>query len=330
MLSHEDYTVGWICALPVEVAAAKAMLVDVHADLSIPPNDHNTYILGRIGPHNIVVACLPVGVYGTTSATTVASQMLSSFGSVRFGLMAGIGGGVPSEADIQPGDIVVSKPTKAFRGVVQYDHGKIVREGRFERAGALNKPPQVLLTAIAKLQANHMLDESQIPIYLSRITANPLKMSMFAHPSQQEDQLFQAEYEHIGLEDTCGHCDVSKLLARPARPTNNPMVHYGLITSGNQVMKHGATRNRLAQELGVLRFEMEAAGLMDHFPFLVIRGICDYADSHKDKQWQGYVATTAAAYTKELFSVVPASQVTKAPTIAAITSEASKSLLSDS
>ena len=85
----------------------------------------------------------------------------------------------------------------------------------------------------------------------------------------------------------------------------DPFIHYGLIASGDQVMRHGATRERLRKELNVLCFEMEAAGLMDDFPCLVVRGICDYADSHKNKRWQGYAAATAAAYAKELLSVIP-------------------------
>jgi hypothetical protein len=80
MFSRDDYTVGWICALPNEMAAAKAMLDDIHTDLPVHPSDHNTYTLGRIGNHKIAIACLPSGVYGTASATTVATQMLSSFG----------------------------------------------------------------------------------------------------------------------------------------------------------------------------------------------------------------------------------------------------------
>ncbi len=89
------------------------------------PNDSNSYVLGSVGPHNIVIACLPSGVYGTTSANTVAMQLLSSFPSVRFGLMVGIGGGAPGgDADIRLGDIVISRPAGAFSGVVQYDYGK--------------------------------------------------------------------------------------------------------------------------------------------------------------------------------------------------------------
>src|SRR5712664_3108224 len=95
-LSHDDYTVGWICALPLEMAAARAMLDEVHDDLPVQQNDHNAYTLGRIGKHNVVVACLPSGEYGIASATTVAMQLLSSFHSIRLGLMVGIGGGVPN------------------------------------------------------------------------------------------------------------------------------------------------------------------------------------------------------------------------------------------
>jgi hypothetical protein len=69
-------------------------------------------------------------------------------------------------------------------------------------------------------------------------------------------------------------------------------------------MKHAETRDTVASEYDVICFEMEAAGLMDSFHCLVIRGICDYADSHKNKKWQEYTAATAAGYAKELLSVV--------------------------
>ena len=118
-LSHDNYTVGWICALYLEIAAAKAMLDEIHDSLSVDLNDDNAYTLRRIGPYNIVITCLPSSVYGITSAVIVATQMLSSFRSIRFGLMVGIGGGVPSkDVDIRLGDVVVSNPTTKFRGVI--------------------------------------------------------------------------------------------------------------------------------------------------------------------------------------------------------------------
>ena len=128
----------------------------------------------------------------------------------------------------------------------------------------------------------------------------------YAHPGQNQDFLFQTGYQHAESgEDNCGNCDPSKLTRRSPRQNNEPTVHYGPIASGNMVIKHGGSRDRIAQELGVLCFEMEAAGLMDSFPCLVIRGICDYADSHKQKPWQKYAATTAAAYAKEVLSTIP-------------------------
>ena len=80
-------------------------------------------------------------------------------------------------------------------------------------------------------------------------------------------------------------------------------------------MRDATTRDTLARTLepgqDVLCFEMEAAGLMGNFPCLVIRGVCDYADAQKSKRWQEYAAAVAAAYAKELLSVVPVRQVWK-------------------
>ena len=74
-------------------------------------------------------------------------------------------------------------------------------------------------------------------------------------------------------------------------------------------MKDALVRDKLAAEKKVLSFEMEAAGLMNHFPCLVIRDICEYSDSHKNKEWQGYAAMVTAAYTKDLLYRIPLKKV---------------------
>ena len=307
-LTHDDYTVGWICALPLEMAAAKLMLDTIHPPLPSSSIDQHTYILGNIGQHNIVIACLPIGAYGTVSAATVAMQLRSSFKSIQFGLMVGIGGGVPSEnADIRLGDIVVSQPGDTSGGVIQYDLGKALHGSRFQRVGILNRPPKVLLAALATLQAHHLTEDSQVIDFLSDLQqkVSPRRAASFARPAK-EDCLYQADYDHAELESpTCANCDRSRLVVRPPREYEEPMIHYGLVASGNQVVKDGRLRDQLAQDLGVCCVEMEAAGLMNDFPCIVIRGICDYADSHKNKAWQGYAAAVAAAYAKELLLVVP-------------------------
>ncbi|KAH6687283.1 ankyrin repeat protein [Plectosphaerella plurivora] len=273
-----DYTVGWVCALPLEMAAAKGMLDAVHSNLSEQAlGDHNSYVLGQVQGHNVVIACLPAGIYGPTPAATVAKDLLRTFKSIRFGLMVGISGGAPSSGhDIRLGDIVVSQPSGMTGGVIQYDRGKDGSDG-FERTRSLNTPPQLMLAALSRLQADHLMGDSRIPNFLSELCNK--------YPKMEKGFSFQGE------DDT------------------NPVVHYGNIASGNQVIKNARTRDRLSKELKVLCFEMEAAGLMLDFPCIVIRGICNYADSHKNKAWQGYAAATAAAFAKELLSVTSPARV---------------------
>jgi nucleoside phosphorylase len=303
-LRCEDYTVGWVCALPVELAAAEEMLDQEHETPAYNVHDTNIYTCGRVGEHNVVIACLPEGQMGTNSAAAVAVQMKSTFTSTRFGLMVGIGGGVPSEdTDVRLGDVVVSKPHKTHGGVVQYDYRKATLTG-FERVGSLNSPPAILLGAVAKVQAKHLRGRGLLLEYLSKLANLP----DFGREAAGSDILFEAEYNHEG-ETTCRECKKDRSVAREAR-RQEVVVHYGTIASGNQVIKTATERDRLSTELGgVLCFEMEAAGLMNSFPCLVIRGICDYADSHKNKQWQMYAAGTAAAYAKEVLSVIPSDKV---------------------
>ncbi|RSL60690.1 hypothetical protein CEP53_005352 [Fusarium sp. AF-6] len=306
-LSHHDYTVGWVCALPLELGAATAMLNEEHQMLALGPGDQNTYTLGRIGRHNIVLVCLPS--YGTAKAATVASHMLRSFPNIQAGLMVGIGGGIPTkEVDIRLGDIVVGD------SVLQYDLGKTVRGGKFERTGGMGKsPPDNLKMAVQNLRGRHNVQPTRVPDILSdMLERRPSTQERYARPLTALDRLFDAAYDHVeepndGNATPCSRCDISQVVQRPARPDHHSKIHYGKIASGNQVIKHGKTRDRLARELGAVCFEMEAAGLVDaNFPCLVIRGISDYADSHKNNRWQGHAAAAAAAFAKELLAILPA------------------------
>lgn len=324
-MKHEDYTVGWICALPTELAAAVGMLDERHGTLPSRRQDNNIYTFGRIGDHNVAIACLPAGVTGTISVARVATQMLSTFTKFRFGLMVGIGGGVPSKVhDIRLGDVVVGQPTGIFGGVIQYDFGKTIQEGIFTRTGSLNKPPELLLTALTNFKAKHMMEGQALKKHLLEMTERyPIMAAQFANPGTLHDSLYEADHDHPKELGTCSQCDKGRLRDREPRNFEDPVVHYGLIASGDQVMRHGATRDRLSKELDALCFEMEAAGLMDSFPCLVVRGICDYADSHKNKQWQPYAAATAAACAKELLCIVPMCAVVE---ICPMISQANRSL----
>ncbi|KAF3937693.1 hypothetical protein ABW19_dt0201894 [Dactylella cylindrospora] len=293
---HYCYTIAWICALPEEMAAARAMLDDIHEPLATHTNDNNTYILGSIRQHNVVIACLPNAQYGTNNAANVLTHLIRTFPSIRLGLIVGIGGGVPSMVDMRLGDIVVGTR------VMQYDLGKIVQGGQTQRTAVWKIPHQLLGTAVSALRAEHELEPSRIPSILRQKLGGHADYGCPSSP----DRLFAATYEHTSPTPGCDGCEDSKLIPRRARASRDPTIHYGAIASGNQVVKDGATRDKIARQLDAICFEMEAAGLMDILPCLPIRGICDYSDSHKNKDWQRYAAATAAAYARELLEILPA------------------------
>ncbi|KAK8017380.1 hypothetical protein PG993_013706 [Apiospora rasikravindrae] len=331
---HNDYTVGWVCALPKEQTAAMAMLDERHETLPKPSNDSNAYTLGSIGRHNIVIACLPKGKIGTSSAAAVASRMVSTFPAIRFGLMVGIGGGV--QPKVRLGDVVVGVPTGQHPGVVQWDMGKAEAGGQFRRTGVLNNPPTSLLTALTQLVTKQEMEGSRVSELVESIGAKyPRLASKYVRSDRHKDNLFKANYTHVsenaegsGLEggdhddedeeeldseeEDCHLCDFTKTVKRKQRDMK---VHHGTIASGNQVVKDAAFRDQLSKDLGgIMCIEMEAAGLPDSFPCIVVRGICDYADSHKNKIWQEHAAAVAAAYAKELLECVQPFEVAQEQT----------------
>lgn len=309
--AHEDYIVGWICAIPEEQTAAVAMLDERHTALPKLLNDQNVYTLGSIDHHNIVITCLPKGKPGTISAATVVTRMVNAFPSIKFGLMVGIGSGIPQS--VRLGDVVVSTPVDQYPGVVQYDMGNAETGGKFQRTGSLNNPPTSLLTAITKLETESQLEGSKIPRYLQELGAKyPRLASKYLRSNSLKDVLFRADSLHIDdkrgneegeEEENCPNCDKAQIIKRKPREM---FVHYGLIASGGQVIKDGQLRDKINSSLGgkVLCLEREAAGLMANFPCIVIRGICDYADSHKNNNWQEHAAAVAAAFAKELLMYV--------------------------
>ncbi|KAB5515652.1 hypothetical protein GE09DRAFT_1045767 [Coniochaeta sp. 2T2.1] len=320
-LRRDDYTVGWICPLEVEQTAALAMLDEEHDRLPQPATDHNVYTLGRIAGHNVVIA----GLYqpGNNPAATVVTQMRTTFPNLKFGLLVGIGGGVPVRTDtgmIRLGHVVVSKPAGGHSGAVQYDHGK-AKAGRFERTGALAPPPAVLLGAAQDLAAKRArAREDPLGENIKRIDTSIRTLRRYKYPGAAEDRLHRPGYEHRQPVVPCDECGCDPL-QRIVRPTDDEgdegdepyiAVHRGTIASGELVVKDALLRDRLAEE-GLLCFEMEAAGALADFPCIVIRGISDYCDSHKNDQWHGYAAAAAAAYARQLFFHMPVDEVERIP-----------------
>ncbi|KXJ90016.1 nucleoside phosphorylase domain-containing protein [Microdochium bolleyi] len=318
MSNPNDYVVGWICAITTEYVAAQAFLDEKHEGPEyISPNDNNDYTLGKIGKHNVVISVLPHGEYGISSATGVVRDMLHSFPHVRIGLMVGIGGGAPSpKHDIRLGDVVVSATGIGKGGVFQYDFGKAIQGREFQETGFWSQPPTVLRAAVNGLMAQYKLDGHQLEEAINSVLEKKPRLRRdFKRPDPSSDRLYRSEVTHppdaeASCSELCGD-DPSNLKSRRERTENddNPSIHYGLIASANRLMKDALLRDKFAKEKDVLCFEMEAAGLMNQFPFLVIRGICDYSDTHKNEQWEGYAAMAAAAYAKDLLCRVALNRV---------------------
>ncbi|KAG5661347.1 hypothetical protein KAF25_005469, partial [Fusarium avenaceum] len=303
--SYEQYTIAWICALPKEMIAAQAVLDDIHEPLPRKKNDNNSYILGSIGCHSIAIACLPSNEYGTNNAVNVLTNLTRTFTSIYLSVMVGIGGGVPRENfDIRLGDIVVGTR------VVQHDLGKIIERGQIQHTAVPKTLAHIIGKALSHLQAEHQPHSSRIPLILEEKFR---EYPDYAHPATA-DRLFSSTYQHSSQAPRCDKCSPSALVQRSERSSNNPYIYYGTIASGNQVMKNSTVRDTVAQAVDAICFEMEAAGLNDICPCLTIRGICDYSDSHKSKEWQEYAAATAAAFAREFIEKLPPTEEVLAST----------------
>ncbi|KAH8728085.1 hypothetical protein GQ44DRAFT_584334, partial [Phaeosphaeriaceae sp. PMI808] len=316
MSSPEDYTIGWICAITEEYVAAQEFLDKRYEKVDVLPGDRNPYTLGRIGEHNVAITILPG--YGTSSAASVAKSMQQSFRNIKYCLMVGISGGAPSgKHDIRLGDIVIGTPgftpTGPHGGILQYDFGKEEQGLGFRLTKHLNQPHEDLLAARLDLEAKYVRDGQDLGKIVKDILRGKTNLREYQRPEPSSDRLYNPTFGHQNGAADCVRCDQSHLVHRGDRTTgcDNPVIHYGLVASGNRVMKNAGLRDELAKESGVLCFEMEAAGIANVISCLVIRGVCDYSDSHKSKGWQGYAAMVAAAYARDLLYRLRSGQATK-------------------
>lgn len=328
----ESYMVGIICALPLERTAVELMLDETHAAIDTPYGDYNVYTYGRIGTHNVVIASLGFGTYGTVSAAGVANDLRRSFPHLKYTLMVGIGGGVPrlgrDGVDIRLGDIVVGC-TNGAPTIINYTLGKDL-SGAFEIRSQLGEPPDLLSRAVAALKTQHQISD---PTYLHHLADMLEKKPWFNDPKLQEDyfnlldtedNLFAADTLHPAYEHDCSTClnasifrqprylrrhglpDAKFIRKRQDGSADYPTVFFGSLGSADTLMKSGTRRDAVyamiqqQRNAKILCFEMEASGIVKGWPCLVIRGICDYSDSHKNDHWQNFAAATAAAYAKDL------------------------------
>ncbi|THY42348.1 purine and uridine phosphorylase [Aureobasidium pullulans] len=327
-----EFEVAIICALPLE-ASAVVDLFDEHYDdehdiYGKQEGDSNAYSTGRIGQHDIVLAHIP-GM-GKSSAANVASGLRSSFTGIKLALIVGICGAVPIPSPNNPiilGDVIISN------SVIEFDFGRQYPD-HFERKSGtkdtLGRPNSDIRALLSKLEVRHVREKLGEKI-LQNLANLREKMDTARYPGVDQDRLFAATHRHMHRAESSSRdclclmarshsdpvckkasectCDVLEcnLLATLENPTRRkrldaeaptPLVHIGTIGSASTVMKSAEHRDLIAQGDNIIAFEMEGAGVWDNLPCVIIKGVCDYADSHKNKRWQGYAAATAASAAK--------------------------------
>jgi nucleoside phosphorylase len=336
---RQDFEIAILCALPLESDAIQA-LFDQHWDtegytFGQASGDNNVYSFGLIGRHNVVLVHMP-GM-GKENAASTAVGCRSSFESIKLALVVGICGGVPickNGEDIILGDVVISE------GLVQYDFGSQLPDQFMRKDTLLDtfgRPNPKIRSLLAKLRGRNRKNlQEKMTKYLSELQR--VFGDEVTYPGAKEDKLFHSWYRHkhqiSSSCTTCAQCSQpnDRICEESIRLTcdelqcedqylasrnrikspesdssttedynfHQPAIHFGLVGSGSTVMKSGLDRDRIATKDNVIAFEMEGAGVWDNLPCIIIKGVCDYADSHKNKRWQNYSAATAAACTKAL------------------------------
>ncbi|KAH0566491.1 hypothetical protein GP486_000109 [Trichoglossum hirsutum] len=298
-LDPEHYTVAWIAPLEIEALAAWYMLDHEHqGNFSTGRGDDYVYTAGDINGHNVIIATFPAGQdYGVGSAAALAGQVKKNFPNLWFGLLVGVAAGLPNLSrmpprDIRLGDVLVGLGEGESAGLVNYGLGKETVDGfKPLRQGVQPKTETIVRAAIGNIKTYAPVHGNVFLKYYESIKNKPHSSGTFADPGQEKDQFYQ----------TVNRMDSPVIVERPLRsPSERTKVWYGPIGSGDRLMKNALKRDELRDTFDLIGLEMEAAGTMDTIPVGVVRGVCDYGDDRKNKEWQPYAAAMAAAYAKAL------------------------------
>ncbi|EXL91752.1 hypothetical protein FOIG_15075 [Fusarium odoratissimum NRRL 54006] len=287
-----------ICALPLEFDAIRSLFDSIwqeqHHHYGKLKGDTNHYVNGRIGDLDVVVLLLYS--MGKVSAGTAAARLQCSYPELEVVFLAGICGGIPEvqspnggKRAVLLGDVVVSSH------MVQYDFGRRSAE-ILERIQQSNPKYQHPGSASDRLYE---------PTYQHQIDTLVL-CTCFSSPSLICERCRGVSCDEAGCDEKflVARCRLQEKMLLEEQgdicEAQKPLIFLGRFGSGDTVLKSSKDRDGLAERLGIAAFEMESAGLWEDLPCVVVKGVCDYADSHKNKEWQNFAAATSASVVKAL------------------------------
>ncbi|KAM0458279.1 hypothetical protein ACHAO4_003007 [Trichoderma viride] len=339
---RDEFEVAVICATEIECEAVTLLVDHWYEDgrFDNAPGDENRYKLGRMGNVNIVL--LRLTDVGKVSAGTAAASLRLSYPKLEMLLLTGTCAGVPStvkDQELLLGDVVISKSLVQYDNGKQYDGAFEIRKGIEDSLGRPTKRIRSLVAMLEVKQWRGQL-ESRAACFLEQLQAQASRQreSEYSYPGTASDVLFESSHLHkhqpstahtcaeccysvccesrnlsceeLGCSDT--HLIIRRLRLESKRTLEHggsinkaqaPAIFFGCFGSGDRVIRSGEERDKLAREHKIVAVEMEGAGVWDEFPCIVIKGISDYADSHKNDTWKAFAAATAAAATKALLAL---------------------------
>jgi nucleoside phosphorylase len=335
--SRDDFAIAIICALPEERDTVEALMTRNYKAEGYPPygktpGDDNIYTFGEIGGKPVVLAA-PRGM-GTTNTRDLARGLNISFRNILYAFVVGIAGGAPflpdgdgwKDSDIHLGDIIVSTQ------VIECDFGKEYDNGfrrRTEVENVLPRAPAEVTNFVNQFVRGRSMAFQRV---LRKTKADLARLDQsgtgdnkyYEHPGPGKDNVYSSDHRHKHQgwgaclkcsqcterhHDVCEEATESSCQALGCKPhhsnaVRDTQIHFGRYASGNAVMKSAHRRDLLIRQENVIGFELEGAGAWEVFGTIVVKGIVDYADSHKSKEWRGYPAARAALCTAAMIEEI--------------------------
>ncbi|RWS06121.1 uncharacterized protein B4U79_04925 [Dinothrombium tinctorium] len=328
VIRSQQPTIAIITAQYAEKLAVDAMIENKDTYVRFKTEgESNVYTLGNIGWHRVVSTKLPAVGHSRgamIAAGNTTTRLLGSFQRVEYVFMVGVGGGVPHYTDfkkhVRLGDVVVSVPPQGAEKPYIYISFEKTKNSPDERSNNPNNeitvdsftyrtwcPPNLELQEVAQNLWQQGLENAENRTWEKYIENGAAELSDqesdFNRPSDDSDKLYMS----IGTKDVIevGHPEAPKDEYDP-RKNGLPMVHFGAVGSGRIVVKDEQLRQDIANKYGVMAFDSEFDTVAESVfgnrkeRYVFIRGICDYKDGTRKKEWQPCAALNAAAFMKAM------------------------------
>ncbi|KAF5722923.1 MTA SAH nucleosidase [Fusarium mundagurra] len=289
-----DFSVALVCALSLEFDAV-CMVVDEFWDedgdqFGKAEGDRNMYVTGRIDKHNVVIVLLGKGKVNSATAVT---SLRTSYPNICLTILVGICGAVPSirERHIGLGDVVISDTIVRYDFGHQTDH-EFVRK-KTCHSDVVPKEIHNLLESLQTVLGKRRLMKGSVTDF-EELKETAARLGQHGRYERPEESIISASGP------------MSQSLALRGQEVDQaidiqpPTIHFGPMASGDTVMVSAEHRDRIAAAENIIAFEMEGAGIWQELPCIIVKGVSDFADCEKTKEWQDYAAAMAAAISKTI------------------------------